>query len=80
MDRTYAMYNPAGAGDALDFGEMVVEDKFFKRCDIPVEYNDSATTGVISTMTSNNIGVLALASNGDTCSLDSVMRIRYTDN
>ncbi len=83
MDRNYDMVAKSGSGrgstDTLAFGEDVVNDTFFKRCNIPIEYDNSAADGTIGTMRSNNIGVLLLASSGSV-QFGSKMRIRFSDN
>ncbi len=78
MDRDYDLVAKAGGGDGTteDYGEDLVSDTFFKKCNIAVEY--SGTTGVIAQMTSNNIGVLLLSKSGFTV-FKSNMRIRFTD-
>lgn len=82
MDRTYELNIPAGSGrgstDTLSYGEYRIQDTFFKPCDIGIEYDNSATTGAITTMRSNNIGVLLLSVAG-VCSFTSKMRVRYSD-
>lgn len=80
MDRTYDINCHAGGGDgvASDWVGTRVSDTFFKNVNIPIEYDNSATTGALATIRSNNINVLLLGQTG-TCSFDSKMRIRYTD-
>ncbi len=51
---------------------------FNKKCAIPIEFDNSATTGVITSQRSNNIGVLYIAE-AATVTLDYICRIRYTD-
>ncbi len=80
MDKTYHISSPSGSGrgstDTLQFGEAETGGSFFKRLNIPVEYN--STAGAITELTTNNIGVLVLAVAGK-ASLLSKMRIRFTD-
>ncbi len=80
MDRTYSMNATAGGGqNAADSSScFVMDDSFYKKCSIPIEYDNSAGTGAITTMRSNNIGVLLLSQSGR-CAFNSQMRIRYTD-
>lgn len=78
MDRTYVSNAAAGSGrgttDTLAFGKSYVQDTFFKSVSIPVEYD--STTGAITEMRSNNIGVLLLSKEG-IAGFDSKMRIRF---
>ncbi len=82
MDRLYSLKSFSGSGQGtaatLAFGEDVISDSFYKKCNIPIEYDNSATDGTISTMRSNNIGVLLLSRDGGSL-FASKMRIRYSD-
>ncbi len=55
---------------------MVRSYKFSKKCAIPIEFD--STTGALTEMRSNNIGVLLISSTG-TCNLNSQFRLRYSD-
>lgn len=78
MDRTYDLVVPSagGNGTAIETGEFVVSDSFYKDCSIPIEY--SGTTGAITEIRSNNIGLLLItkAAIGD---FFSQFRFRFTD-
>ncbi len=76
MDRTHAMNSTCGGGNgtAVDAYSHSISGKFYKRCNIPIEF--SSTTGVITEISSNNIGVMMLSRDG-TCELGSNMRIRF---
>ncbi len=80
MNRTYALNCPAGSGrgstDTLSYGEQVVHDEFYKDCNIPLEF--SATTGAITELRSNNIGILTISKDG-TANLNGKMRLRFSD-
>ncbi len=80
MDRTYAISSQAGSGrgttDTLSYGEVMIQDTFFKKCNIPIEFD--STTGAITEIRSNNIGVLTLAASGNVA-FNSKMRLRYSD-
>jgi len=80
MDRTYSLTAQAGAFDGTNdqFGEVRIDDSFYKTCNIPIEYDNTFTTGVIGTMRSNNIGVLLLSLSGNG-GFASKMRIRFSD-
>ncbi|MFQ0997896.1 hypothetical protein [Gilliamella sp. CG33] len=84
MDRFYALNSQSGAGNpvgeqGINFGIHRKELSFNKTCDIPIEYDNSFTTGVISTMRSNNIGVLGITQAGLAGMTTSNMRIRFSD-
>jgi len=54
---------------------------FNKKCNIPIEFDSSASTGAIGTIRSNNLFLLARSAavdDGYQCA--GVVRIRYTDN
>lgn len=79
MDRTYAMSYAAMASDGaavVSQAEVQMEDTFFKKCNIPIEY--SSTTGAIAEIASNNIGILLISKNA-ICSLESNIRMRFHD-
>lgn len=78
MDRVYTLNTGVGAGDgtANDTGPTAIDDTFFKKVNIPLEFN--AAAGALSEITSNNIGVLLIGLNG-TAAFDSKIRLRYTD-
>lgn len=72
----------AACGDGSAANDWLGESfskQFYKQCTIPIEYDNSATTGVITSMRSNNLGVLLLSRSG-VCNFDSKMRIRYSDS
>ncbi len=79
-DRTYSLNAQGGGGDGTtNFTTEVTRSvTWSKQVNIPIEYDNSATTGVITSMRSNNIGVLTISRDGRPV-LDSKMRIRYTD-
>ncbi len=78
MDRTYTIVSHAGAGDGTtnDFGEDVLTDTLFKKCNISLEF--SAGTADILNVRSNNIGVLLLSQSG-LAEFNSKMRLRFSD-
>jgi len=78
MDRTYDLNYLAGSGitSSQDYCAVQINDSFFKRCSIPVEY--SATTGAITEIRSNNIGIMLITEQGK-ANFESVVRIRYAD-
>ncbi len=78
MDRTYNLSAKAGSGrgstDTLAFGEIIIEDTFFKNCNIPIEYD--STTGAITEMRSNNISIILLSKSG-LAGFNSKFRFRF---
>lgn len=76
MDKTHSINSRAGAGTgaANDWPQVTQTYKYHKRCNIPLEYN--STTGALTELRSNNIGVLLLSSNG-LAGFISKMRIRF---
>ncbi len=79
MDRTYAMEATAGAGDGTtnDLTGNIIQDSFFKKINVPIEFD--STTGAITEIKSNNIGVMTLSKAG-ICTFLSKMRVRFSDN
>ncbi len=79
MDRIYTLNHAGGIGTAADqdCAEVVVDDSFYKRCNIPLEFD--ATTGAVTEIRSNNIGVL-LITEGGTAGFESKFRLRFTDS
>ncbi len=49
---------------------------FFKKCNVPIEFD--GTTGAITEIRSNNLGVLLISSNG-TANFSSKIRVRFSD-
>lgn len=80
MDRSYDLNATAGGGNGSteDYGEHIISDSFYKKVNIPVEFD--STLGAITEMRSNNIGVLLLSKNGAQCIFESKIRIRFDDN
>ncbi len=76
MDKMHVMTAPmAGNGTAVTVGSLKKHFSFYKKCKIPLEF--SSTTGAITELRSNNIGVLLLSEAG-LCRIDGVMRLRFT--
>ncbi len=68
----------APSGAALIFGEDVRYFSCNVNCDIPIEYDNTATTGVITTVKTNNVYWCTQSSSGF-CGLTGVNRLRYAD-
>jgi len=72
--------NPT-AGIVGAFNSTQKSITFNKKCNIPIEFDSSASTGAIGTIRSNNLFLLArggVVDDGYQCT--GVVRIRYTDN
>ena len=65
------------AAGAYRQAEVVREFSFNKQCNIPIEF--SGADGTMDEITSNNIGVLLIGTNGAAGFL-STMRLRFSDN
>lgn len=66
----------SSAGVATAFGERIKVIKFFKRCNIPVDW--SSTTGAITEIRSNNLFLVAGSANGDDAiSFTGTCRLRF---
>ncbi len=82
MDKRMGISASAGGAHALDSTHSFTVTKVFgmsKACSIPIEYDNSATTGAIATMRSNNIGLLVLADINTRVQFDTNFRFRYSD-
>ncbi len=80
MDRTYQLnvLSATGADATAEWKVESIQDSFFKKCNIVIEYDNSGTDGAITSQRSNNIGVLTISKNGVAGFL-SQMRLRYSD-
>ncbi len=81
MDRTVDMnaQNGYGNGTTNASGELQHSFTFFKDVNIPIEF--SSTTGAITEISSNNIGVFLISKDGTSTgvSFDSKIRLRFHD-
>lgn len=79
MDKMHVLLYGTLASDGaglVSSAAVIREYSFYKKCDIPIEFN--AAAGVLTEMRSNNIGVLLVARSG-TSRLQSTFRLRFTD-
>ncbi len=79
MDRTYDLNRQvAGTDGANTVGSpaLFMHDTFYKKCNIPLEF--SSTTGAITEIRSNNIGVL-LISRSNLAAIEGRIRLRFSD-
>ena len=73
----YAGLASDGAG-LVSQGNAERNFKWAKRCTIPIEWDNSAATGVLTSIRSNNICALFISKNG-VAALEGVMRFRFSD-
>lgn len=80
MDKSYGLQCPAGQGDGVtfSFSETARPWSMNRKLNLPIEYDASATTGVLTTIRSSNIGVMAISKAG-IAKFDFVARVRYSD-
>lgn len=79
LDKTHVINYRTLASDATakyDQGFVLEEYKFYKKVSIPIEFN--AQAGAITEISSNNVGVLLISTNG-LCGFASKFRIRFSD-
>ncbi len=80
MDRFYSISPLTLASDGagvVSQAEVVVNDSFFKKCKIPIEF--SAGTGALTEIRSNNMGVLIMSRSNAVATFGSKMRLRFSD-
>lgn len=79
MDRTYDINSPgaAGNGTANDALPVVMNDTFYKDCNITIQAN--GPDGTLAEIRSNNIGVLLFGAGTGTCAFLSHLRLRFSD-
>ncbi len=77
MDREYDLnyITAAGNGTANDWAEAITSDSFYKKCNIPIEFDN--TTGAITEIRSNNLFVLLEGRSG-VVGFASKIRLRFT--
>lgn len=81
-DKIYAMNYMGMASDGVGLvsqGPNSREISMYKKCDIPLEFNSSASDGSLATIRSNNLGVMLVCLSG-TASFNSKIRLRFSDN
>ncbi len=78
-DKTFSMNMTAGAYDGTNdqFGKISRPFMYNKKCNIPIEFD--STTGAITEIRSNNLGLLTISQVGDVL-LAYTARVRYSDN
>ncbi len=79
-DKMITLNPSAGLSDGAGLAstaEVIREGSYYKKCNIPLEFSDTA--GAIGELRSNNIGVLLLSSAG-LCGFLSRVRVRFSDS
>lgn len=81
-DKTRAINASAGAGNGTTntFAETFHYFSFNKKCNIPLEFTNTASTGAIGTITSNNLGMAIFCQDtavAPVCQFE--VRIRFSD-
>ncbi len=83
MDKTFNVLPepPCGTGAVNDQGQRTTNKSFYKKCDIKLEYDDSAQTGAIGTIRSNNIGMMIISRTAATnVGMSGKVRMRFSDS
>ncbi len=70
----------AASAAAFVFGEDSRFFQFHKQCSIPIEYDNSVSSGALTSIRSNNIGILVISSDDEVGAWESKVRFRYTDH
>ncbi len=81
-DEFHTMNANAGAGNGTSNTSLNMFSphiEFHKECNIPIEYDNQETTGLIATIRSNNIGILLMTFTGDLGGFDTRLRFRFSD-
>ncbi len=81
LDKKYVLKPQAAAGDGTTniFNDDLVYEEFYKSCNIPLEFDNSVSTGALTSIRSNNLGVLIISKQGTGTTFNSKMRLRFAD-
>lgn len=76
---TFTLAPHAGATTA--YNNVVIPFSYYKKVDIPIQYDNVATTGAIGTIRSNNIFLVSGATPNidDQCTISGTLRLRFTE-
>ncbi len=81
--KVYTFNTPSGSGrgttDTLAFGERVIPWKIGANLNLPIEFDNSATTGVVATQRSNSLWLVSQSTSGTIIMSVSDSRIRFND-
>ncbi len=80
FDKTVSINSMGGFGDGTTNAVLPNTKSWqvFKKMNLEIIYNDTATTGVITTIVSNNLVLLYISEKGK-CGVKCKVRVRYTD-
>lgn len=78
--KEFNSFGASATGAAYSFGEVIKPISVNLKLNLPVEFDNSATTGAITTVRSNYICITMQSSTGEIISMAMTSRIRYTDN
>lgn len=76
-DQSFSLNSLGGV--ATDSFESVKTWTINRKVNIPIEYDNSATTGAIGTQRSNSLAIMAIAENGALSNIQYTSRVRYVD-
>lgn len=81
IDRVMSFSCPGATatGGAYSFGEIIRPISINLKCNYPIEYDNSVTTGAIGSVRSNYLCIVLQTSTGELISISFTSRIRYTD-
>ncbi len=81
LDRTHKIEHKLAQTDGTNTGSypiVHVPGRYSKACSVKIEYDNSASTGAITTQRTNNIGLLLISQAG-VAGFFSKMRLRFVD-
>ncbi len=80
FDKTISINSMGGFGDGTTNATLPNTKSWqvFKKMNLPIIYNDTAATGVIATIVTNNLVLLYISEKGK-CGIKCKVRVRFTD-
>ncbi len=83
QSKTYTFNATAGSGrgttDTLSYGEVVIPWKMGVNLNLPIEFDNSATTGAVTTQRSNSLWIVSQSTTGTVVMSVSNARVRFMD-
>lgn len=76
---SFSAHGGTATGAAYTFGEVMKPINMNLRLNIPIEFDNSATTGAITTVRSNYLCIVMQSLTGEILSVGFTTRVRYTD-
>lgn len=70
----------ADAANQLHQSFVISNKTWYKKCNIPIEFDNSADDGSLATIRTNNLGVLLISTNGICGMSGSKLRLRFSDS